>query len=429
MPQRRTPLSDYIPQPADPTLPQSQPALGPKRYAENVSIGIGQGVRNQLAGLLRMAQNPKETLGAIYGMATTPSQWPAMAKDAAVGMYQGAASGPIGAGQVIGEMLPLTPRTPKIDPMRQMDAYHGSPHDFDQFDSSKIGTGEGAQAYGHGLYFAESPEVAKSYARALSNIGPNGYATAHLNAQNQVARFGNDPEWAADALSASLGGLDEYARPAVEKTLELIKSGAYRKPLDNPGRLYHVDIPDNDVAGMLDWDKPLSGQPDTVRRALEQALVKNVNPDGLDMGGGGKILDNRNRQAAPDKPYPWILASGDAKFGLSQKDVDRMVGENVTDLSGEQIYTRLTASLGSQAAATDALKKLGVPGIKFLDGGSRGAAGNGRWKLTYPDGKSSVMDFKPNDDVLAKMGAKAEPHGSRNFVVFDDKSVKMLKKE
>ena len=43
--------------------------------------------------------------------------------------------------------------------------YHGSPHKFDKFDSSKIGTGEGAQAYGHGLYLAESPGVAESYAK------------------------------------------------------------------------------------------------------------------------------------------------------------------------------------------------------------------------------------------------------------------------
>src|SRR5215471_5241978 len=30
-------------------------------------------------------------------------------------------------------------------------AFHGSPHDFDKFSMAKIGTGEGAQAYGHGL--------------------------------------------------------------------------------------------------------------------------------------------------------------------------------------------------------------------------------------------------------------------------------------
>ena len=54
----------------------------------------------------------------------------------------------------------------------QITAYHGSPHDFDQFDSSKIGTGEGAQAYGHGLYFAESEPVAKGYRDKLSSVSP-----------------------------------------------------------------------------------------------------------------------------------------------------------------------------------------------------------------------------------------------------------------
>jgi hypothetical protein len=30
-----------------------------------------------------------------------------------------------------------------------MTAYHGSPHIFNKFDINKVGTGEGAQAYGH----------------------------------------------------------------------------------------------------------------------------------------------------------------------------------------------------------------------------------------------------------------------------------------
>src|SRR5580765_7610443 len=47
-------------------------------------------------------------------------------------------------------------------------AFHGSPHSFDRFDLSKIGTGEGAQAYGHGLYFAENEGVAKGYRDALT---------------------------------------------------------------------------------------------------------------------------------------------------------------------------------------------------------------------------------------------------------------------
>jgi hypothetical protein len=42
-------------------------------------------------------------------------------------------------------------------------AYHGSSHDFDKFSMEKIGTGEGSQSFGPGLYFAENPKTADSY--------------------------------------------------------------------------------------------------------------------------------------------------------------------------------------------------------------------------------------------------------------------------
>ena len=51
---------------------------------------------------------------------------------------------------------------------KRLKAYHGSPHDFDEFSTDNIGTGEGAQAYGHGLYFAEREGTAKTYRDALS---------------------------------------------------------------------------------------------------------------------------------------------------------------------------------------------------------------------------------------------------------------------
>lgn len=50
-----------------------------------------------------------------------------------------------------------------------MVAWHGSPHDHNKFDLSKIGTGEGVQAYGYGLYFAENKEVGEHYRDQLSN--------------------------------------------------------------------------------------------------------------------------------------------------------------------------------------------------------------------------------------------------------------------
>ena len=46
-------------------------------------------------------------------------------------------------------------------------AYHGSPHDFEKFDPEKIGTGEGFQVYGKGLYFTDTEDVAKFYKTKL----------------------------------------------------------------------------------------------------------------------------------------------------------------------------------------------------------------------------------------------------------------------
>jgi hypothetical protein len=92
-------------------------------------------------------------------------------------------------------------------------AYHGTPHKFDKFDMSKIGTGEGAQAYGHGLYFAENEGVARSYRDTLTQRAADGYSTPHFNAQQQVRRFGDDPERAAEVISGQMSSMspDDYA--------------------------------------------------------------------------------------------------------------------------------------------------------------------------------------------------------------------------
>jgi len=85
---------------------------------------------------------------------------------------------------VLGDvMYAASPVAPFLAPMaaglkgtaatsRGIRAYHGSPHHFDKFKSSAIGTGEGAQAYGHGLYFSDSEGIAKNY---RDNLAQNTY--------------------------------------------------------------------------------------------------------------------------------------------------------------------------------------------------------------------------------------------------------------
>ena len=54
-----------------------------------------------------------------------------------------------------------------------LEAFHGSPHKFDNFSMDQIGTGEGAQAYGHGLYFTDTEDIARGYRDGLA--GSDGY--------------------------------------------------------------------------------------------------------------------------------------------------------------------------------------------------------------------------------------------------------------
>lgn len=251
--------------------------------------------------------------------------------------------------------------------------YHGSPHKFEKFDPSKIGTGEGAQAYGHGLYFAESPEVATAYRKNLSKdtfLSPNGtvinknklidmgFHKSDANVMlNALQKHGGDFNAAADAMATHRVSASKFLRSIGDQ-------GAMNK-----GNLYRVDLPDEKIAKMLDWNKPLSEQHPDVQKALS-------------------ALD------------PYTHSSGEKMWG---------------ELAFPAFASTPTES---HKSAAEWLRQQGIPGIKYLDEQSRGATGSGRWKITMKDGEQKIYDFKPNDDVLEQMGATAEPIGTRNFVVF-----------
>jgi hypothetical protein len=226
-------------------------------------------------------------------------------------------------------------------------AYHGSPHTFDAFDASKIGTGEGAQAYGHGLYFAENEGTAKAYRDALA---------LPSNPQNDATRYwlgqaGNDKVKASQMFTdyaASTGMKPEDVTQAAQQI-----SGA-------PGSMYQVGInanPDH----FLDWDKPLSEQHPVVQGALNKAA------DSLRPGFQMPLDDRRG-------------SSGYMDLGLLSK---RPASE-------------------MQDAATQALQDAGIPGIKYLDAGSRGAG----------DGTRNYVVFDPaNIDIMKRYGIAATALG------------------
>ena len=137
-------------------------------------------------------------------------------------------------------------------------AYHGSPAIFDKFDIKKLGSGEGAQAYGHGMYFAENPAVAKQYTTAgLSAKAPDRATEFIIRAKEATT---ND-EAAKQFLQKRLTGAADDVKPYLQQALSNFDSF-------KGGNLYKVDIPDEYVPKMLDWDKPINEQSIEVRKSL-----------------------------------------------------------------------------------------------------------------------------------------------------------------
>ena len=143
--------------------------------------------KRQLGGLL---SDPLETLyqgvrnfGAEQrGLLDTQAQaypWTGMTPQAAPDMQARKALADAGAAQG----------------MAAATVWHGSPHKFDKFDSSKIGTGEGAQAYGHGLYLAEIPDVARTYSADRAYVG------AAMQGKPKPINY-DDPTWIAQKTMA-----------------------------------------------------------------------------------------------------------------------------------------------------------------------------------------------------------------------------------
>jgi hypothetical protein len=438
-------------------------AAQPVRQVDELSapITLPFAARNQLGDWGPRMPNTLKALGPMIDPRTSPFSPAAVAR-----LFMDPA-GEAGRQVETGKQLvePVTQfNDPNVDPVKQgadlglaamggssvvpaeanslrmgIKAYHGSPHDFERFDSSKIGTGEGAQAYGHGLYFAEREGVAKEYRDTLSDAewtvggkpydakNPEHFAAAHLK------------EFAStDAAIKSLKrGIEhlrginaEWAPPAIaqkQETLRLIKRGGLptidEKPL---GKMYEVDIA-ADPEHFLDWDKPLSEQPEKVRRGYAQAVA------------GGDPIASELLDESPESL--------------------RMAGL-FPNSSGAQAYNTLTQSRrrawekqhpGDVPAswemapwaqgASEQLREAGIPGIRYLDQGSRGAAPQAIAKLT--DELLTVQGFakaakdpvqraafeKQAADLQSRISAARANEGlTSNYVVFDDRLISILRK-
>jgi len=264
--------------------------------------------------------------------------------------------------------------------------YHSSPHKFDEFDMSKVGTGEGNQAYGYGLYSAESPAVS----------GRGGVYDQRFTAQ-ALGKYDLSQAEAA-TLRAMAGGASD-----TEVLGKLAKDGIFSdfdeaqamldKMKGSRSHIYEMDIPDEDVAKMLDWDAPLGEQTESVRKALGIPTLNELDIAEKPLREEMAELVKTGKQGSD--------RGGQVQTSLWQIELDRYHFYEKYNDAGEYYQALASGSkapnsmrYGSQEEVSNYLSERGIPGNKYFDGDSRTAR-----------------------------------DGTRNFVMFDDKLAKILKRE
>lgn len=297
--------------------------------------------------------------------------------------------------------------------VREHRVYHGSGADFDAFDHSHMGEGEGAQAYGWGTYVTEVEGIGRTY--AIQNTTTHNDALRALQhdvdaISDQLNRHRDDlkydeeqlkraNEWRAEAeldyelfkdeaeelkekygesspkyrnhlfndiytdemkrAQSSVKSTEESIQYRKEKIAELEKALKDKQaeidelPKEFPRHLYTVEIPDDNGSNYLDWN----GHP-------AESLLKGV----------GSFLESNGFERVQDSPV---------RYEKGESTV--VLNPNAT---GADLYAELQEALGGDKKASQALAELGYTGIKYPADYRRG----GR-----KDGAKNYVIFNEND--------------------------------
>ena len=315
--------------------------------------------------------------------------------------------------------------------------WQGGPHKYGP-DGVKeslkhIGKGEGAQAYGWGRYDAGARDVAEIYKRDLAGGNVSAAKRAIESAggdvnialteakskldrllSNDAGKQSDPRRWAAQVQIAE----DKIAQLNTFKT-----SGKF-----DAGNLYKHDLPDEDIARYLDWDAPLSEHPESVRAAWEQFKSSEL----------GRLADESLYGA---------ISRGEGQFkNPTGKDLYQTFVEGAASKVGPANW----ADNADYKLAAEELARAGIPGLKYLDGMSRGRTAqatidglpvdqyrpqNGyeeyilsKFKAGKPMSEiEDIASMRPEGEALLKKWKPAVPEGTHNYVTWDQDVLNRMK--
>jgi hypothetical protein len=296
-------------------------------------------------------------------------------------------------------------------------AFHGSGADFDEFRLEMIGTGEGAQAYGYGLYFTDSEDIARFYKDAVG--GKNTYRIRQFDDIGQALK-GKMP-LTTDVINniidkkIKVSSLPKEAQSSVEEILK-------RKKIPTTKKMYKVGLapkPDE----LLDYDAPLSQQPRVVQKQLEN-LVGDL------LAGEPEAYDRFDFKALA------AIRGESPTEGYSPTGDDILTDLQQFFAATSQEYGRIRAD--GAMKASEILNDFGIPGIRYATNDTRSkqfilkldVRGKPYDIGTEPIYARNLDDAKRIEAEYKEkgFGVQIEDIRKSNYVIFDDKAVKILEK-
>lgn len=227
------------------------------------------------------------------------------------------------------------------------DLYHGSPYDFEEFLTDYMGSGEGNQSFGWGLYFTELEDIAKHYADKLRLnkvlIGGKTIDKVREEIDSPViswiesyyTEYGLNKDQIIEKLEDQLEDKEwleknKWVETGIKKVLEYIKDKDIEG--DYSGRnLYKIVLNKKNLT-WLDWDSPI---PDSIYETIGYKLKYN-----------GKYLRELFDDSKKFERTDGSFVSGNKPNGLL-------------------FYKRISQILGSDKDASLFLLKHGIDGIKY----------------------------------------------------------------
>ena len=316
-------------------------------------------------------------------------------------------------------------------------AWHGSPYDFEHFDLGAMGSGEGNQVHGWGLYFAQNREISEAY---KDTFGYKGLAvdldgkryTQHEDgtfvANDEAVAEGSSLDYALNQLIDSEGDKDVAVKElreaakrranseneAVKKqNKDFVQAADLLEKINNVnvtkgGKLYEVNVPENDV--LLDEQSPLFKQPLRVLKGLSKLNYASAYT-------AGKLANVYDRAISNDKQHGTNTGVETIKNYLSDV-LNRFASELPTDETWEKLVKALH---GNEELAGDVVS-LG------MDSHSIGMSG----KDVYDEISEEYNSAENASRALNEAGVTGITYSGRRdgrcFVVFDDKAISIIDK-